>query len=154
VLVVGIGSELRRDDAAGRHVADTIARVAPPGVETRSVHQLTPELAVELVGRRLVLIVDAAVDVADVTLRPVARAGGGDGGTGVMTHHLDPPALVGLAALFGPPPEEVAVVSLPVRDLGLGTGLSLPTLEAADRAALDILARCRRTLARQEPSVT
>jgi hydrogenase maturation protease len=152
VLVVGIGSELRRDDGAGRHVADTIARVAPPGVETRSVHQLTPELAVELVGRRLVLIVDAAVDVADVTVRPVERADD-DGGTGVMSHHLDPVALIGLAALFGPRPEEVVVVSLPVRDLGLGTGLSLPALEAADRAALDILERCRKVLGRSEPRV-
>jgi hydrogenase maturation protease len=153
VLVIGIGSELRRDDGAGRHVADTIARVAPPGVETRSVHQLTPELAVELVGRRLVLIVDAAVDVADVTVRPVVRAGDADGGTGAMSHHLDPVALIGLAALFGPRPEEVVVVSVPVRDLGLGTGLSLPTLEAADRAALDVLERCREVVGRPEPCV-
>jgi hydrogenase maturation protease len=153
VLVVGVGSELRRDDGAGRHVAETIARVAPAGVESRSVHQLAPELAVELVGRRLVLIVDAAVDVTEVTVRSVELVAAEAGGTGVMTHHLDPAALVGLAALFGPPPDEVVVVSLPVRDLGIGTGLSSWALEAADRAALDVLERCSHALAGEGTSV-
>jgi hypothetical protein len=56
VLVVGVGSELRSDDAAGRHVATEVAAELTAGtaapaparrhrddVEVRSVHQLTPD---------------------------------------------------------------------------------------------------------------
>jgi hydrogenase maturation protease len=144
VLVIGVGSELRADDAAGRHVADAVERIAPPGVEVRSVHQLTPELAVELVGRELVIVVDADVDVEAVTCRTVTGAGGQPG---AMTHHLDPGALLGLAALFGPPPGRVSLVSIPVHDLGLGTELSAATAAAAELAVVEVLERCRRALA-------
>jgi hydrogenase maturation protease len=139
VLVVGVGSELRGDDAAGRHVATTLRRIDPTGVEVRSVQQLTPELAVELADRRLVIVVDAAVDVDEVTVRQVGPA---SGSTGVMTHHLDPAALAGLAALFGAPPASLVAVSIPVHDLRLGTELSAETAEAADLAVVEVLERC------------
>jgi hydrogenase maturation protease len=145
VLVIGVGSELRGDDAAGRYVADEVERIAPPGVEVRSVHQLTPELAIEVADRELVIVVDADVDVAAVTCRTVAVSGGRPG---VMTHHLDPAALLGLASLFGSPPAQAALVSIPVHDLGIGTELSSATAEAAEHAVVDVLERCRLALVR------
>jgi hydrogenase maturation protease len=132
VLVLGVGSELRSDDAAGRHVAERIAQLAQPGVEARSIHQLTPELATDLVGRRLVVLVDADVEVDAVTVRPLAHAATA---AGAMTHHLDPAALLGLVDLFGPRPEEVVLVGIPVHDLGLGTALSPATAAAVEEAA-------------------
>jgi hydrogenase maturation protease len=142
VLVVGVGSELRGDDAAGRSVADAVGRRGLAGVEVRSVHQLTPELATEWSGRRLVVVVDASVEVAAVTVRAVDR---GVDGPGAMTHHLDPAALVGLAALFGAPPEEVVAVAVPAHDLRLGTELTSATLAAVDAAVAEVVERCART---------
>jgi hydrogenase maturation protease len=144
VLVIGVGSELRGDDAAGRYVADEVERIAPPGVEVRSVHQLTPELAIEVADRELVIVVDADVDVEAVTWRTAAASGGRPG---AMTHHLDPGALLGLASLFGAPPAQVVLVSIPVHDLGLGTELSAATAAAAELAVVEVLERCWLALA-------
>jgi hydrogenase maturation protease len=138
VLVIGVGSELRSDDAAGRRVAEAVGERALSGVEVRSVHQLTPELAAEFVGRQLVVVVDADVRATEVAVRPVAA----DGGAGVMTHHLDPAALLTLASWLGAPPGEVVVVSVPTHDLGLGTELSEPTRAAVATAVDVVVARC------------
>jgi hydrogenase maturation protease len=149
VLVIGVGSELRGDDAAGRRAADALAEIGLPGVDARSVHQLTPELAVELADRRLVLVVDASVDVDAVTVRAVVRpTSRASAATGVMTHHLDPAALVGLASLFGSLPEEVVTVGIPAHDLDLGTELSAGTAGAVDVAVAELVARCWRAVAR------
>jgi hydrogenase maturation protease len=145
VLVIGVGSELRGDDAAGRRVADAVERIAPPGVEVHSVHQLTPELAIDVADRDLVIVVDADVDVDAVTCRTVVGSGAGPG---AMTHHLDPAALIGLSSLFGSPPRQVALVSIPVHDLAIGTELSQATAEAADLAVVDVLERCWLALVR------
>jgi hydrogenase maturation protease len=130
VLVIGVGSELRRDDAAGRRVAEAVSTRALPDVEVRSVHQLTPELAEELAGRRTVVIVDASVDVdeiAAVPLDPVSSAP-------ALTHHLDPAALTALAGRFGWAPTAAVAVHLPVHDLRLGEELSPPTAAAVEQA--------------------
>jgi hydrogenase maturation protease len=129
VLVVGVGSELRNDDAAGRRVAEAVGALGLGGVETRSVHQLTPELASDLEDRRLVVLVDAAVDVEEVTVRSPSASG-----AGAASHHLDPGALLALAARLGWAPDAAVVVHVPVVDLGLGTALSPGTLVAVDRA--------------------
>jgi hydrogenase maturation protease len=129
VLVVGVGSELRSDDAAGRRVAEAVDGLGFDGVETRSVHQLTPELASELEGRRLVVLVDAAVDVEEVTVRSPSASE-----AGAASHHLDPGALLALAAWLGWAPDAALVVHVPVVDLGLGTALAPETLLAVGRA--------------------
>lgn len=130
MLVIGVGSDLRSDDAAGRHVADAIGGLGLDGVDTLSVHQLTPELAAELVGRRLVAVVDAAVDVDAVAIASVAAATS----PGAMSHHLDVGVLVAMAGLLGPPPTTVVTVRIPARDLALGTSLSEATAAHVDAA--------------------
>jgi Ni,Fe-hydrogenase maturation factor len=42
VLVLGVGGELRSDDAAGRHVAAAVSAAAPADVEVALAHQLAP----------------------------------------------------------------------------------------------------------------
>ncbi len=135
VLVIGVGSELRRDDAVGRHVAARVEAVGLPGVEVRQVHQLTPELALDLVDRRLVVVVDAAVGAVDVEVRPVTAAAGAD----PLTHHLDVPSLLAVAALLGRPPGQVLLVGLPVADLGLGETLSDVGARMVARATAQVL---------------
>ena len=124
VLVVGCGSDLRRDDAAGRRVAERIAERlavrADAEVEVRSVTQLVPELAAEMAGRELVVFVDAQPDASEVTVRRVSTAAA----AGPTTHHMTPEGLLALAGVLEVEVGEVVVVGLPVADLGLGVGLS------------------------------
>ena len=119
VLVVGVGSDLRRDDGVGRVVAEDIEERMLPGVVVRSVTQLVPELAEAMVAVDRVIFVDAALDIAEVTvMRP--EPGRSDAGS----HHGDAGSLLALAGLIGGPVPEAYVVSVPVADLGLGTGLT------------------------------
>ncbi len=136
--MIGVGSPLRGDDAAGRIVAEQVADLGLPGVEARSAHQLTPELAADWLGRRMVIVVDADVEVADVTVRGIERPAA----PAALTHHVDPAALLAIAALLGEPPVHVEVISLPVHDLGLGTQLSAPAAAAVERAVALLRERC------------
>ncbi len=138
VLVIGVGSPLRTDDAVGRVVADRLGELDLPGVETQAVHQLAPELAAGWFGRRLVILVDADVEVTAPLLRTVARPTG----SGAMSHHVDPASLLGLASLLGNPPDTLEVLSLPVADLTLGTELSEAAETVAERAVALLRERC------------
>ncbi len=135
---MGIGSLLRGDDAAGHAVAEALAALEYDDVEVVRVHQLTPELATELEGRSLVVFVDAAVDTDRVRLTPLATDTSGR----LLTHHLGPAGLLGLAAGLGTAPRAATLVSVPVHDLRLGTELSAQTrahLEEAVEAVVALL---------------
>jgi hydrogenase maturation protease len=111
VLVVGYGNQLRGDDGVGCHAAALLA--ADPRLEGATVlarHQLTPELATDIAGASLVVLVDASVD------------GGAPGSVAVRSiqprrdsplswsHHLNPAALAGLAhALYDHVPPMVLI---------------------------------------------
>ncbi len=132
VLVIGYGNDLRCDDGVGRWVADQIAALELPNVEVRSIMQLTPELALEIVDRRLVVFVDASVGAATVSIRAVEP----EPDATVMTHHGDPASLLAFGSMLGAAPERTMLVSIPAPDLGIGYGLS-PRAAAAARDALD-----------------
>ena len=133
-LVVGYGSDLRGDDAAGRRAAEALAERALAGVEVRSATQLTPELADELGGRRVVFV-DATVSEHTVVVRELDAAPP----AGPVSHHVDPGGLLELAALLGTSPRAAWLVHIPATDLGLGTELS-PTTQQAVREAVDRVA--------------
>jgi hydrogenase maturation protease len=120
ILVVGYGSDLRRDDAVGRRVADAVADRCLPDVHVLSLHQLTPEVAADVAGKAAVVFVDADVQASEVSVRRLRR---GPVDT-VTTHHVSPGALLELAALLGAVPDHAHVVSVPAVDLRIGTGLS------------------------------
>ena len=112
-LVVGYGNALRGDDAFGWFVAELIAD-DPRFTDTvvLAVHQLTPELAEDVANASRVVLLDVEMSgrPGGVTLRDVTAAQlDGEAGAGVaMTHHLDAPALLGLAAaLYGVAPPAV-----------------------------------------------
>jgi hydrogenase maturation protease len=136
VLVIGVGSLVRTDDAAGRVVAERVAALGLPGVEVASVHQLTPEVAAQLAGRRLVVVVDAAVDVAEVTVTRLATDASGR----LTTHHLGAAGLLRLAADLGWAPDAAALVRIPASDLGIGTELSPAATERVETAVGEVRA--------------
>lgn len=130
-LVVGYGNDLRRDDGAGRWVADQIEALRLDGVVVRSVSQLTPELALEVAGRDLVVFVDADVHASAVGVRPVEAHAGG---RRTMTHHGDPATLLAMVPAVGTPPRRAVVVSIPASDLEMGLDMSATTCAAASAA--------------------
>lgn len=135
LLVIGIGSELRSDDAAGRVVASRVVDLGLPGVEVLSVHQLLPELVEDLAGYPRAVFVDADPQADSLRVGVVVPAGGG----ARMTHHCTPEGLLGLAVTAGLPVPSAVTIGVPARDLGIGTSLSVPAIAGVE-AAVQLIA--------------
>ena len=107
VLVLGIGNPSRGDDALGPLLVERLAQEQAAGaladVELLTDFQLQPEHALDLRGRVLVIIADAATACAEpFELKPLAS-----GGEPLChsTHSTSPGALLRIhAELYGPPP--------------------------------------------------
>lgn len=134
LLVIGFGNELRSDDGAGRAVADAARRL--PGVDTIAVHQLTPELAVEIGRFRRVVFVDADAAATDVRLERIELAPIGET---VMSHHTDPAGLLRLSASMGEPPTEALLLAIPASDFTFGESFS-PRTATAVRRGVELIA--------------
>ena len=134
ILVIGYGNDLRSDDGAGRWVAEQIDALELPDVEARSIMQLTPEVSLDIVDRRWVVFVDASVETEVLKVDEIVPTPGST----VMTHHGDPASLLAVSALVGQPPERATLVSIPARNLEMGSGFS-PPAEQATRTAVDLI---------------
>jgi hydrogenase maturation protease len=139
VLVLGVGNPLRADDGVGQAVVERLGlMLAPDAAELRAVYQLTPELAADIAGARLVVVVDASVAVppGEVAVRDLAP---GSAGGEPFSHSVDPAGLVALArALYGAAPRMV-LVGVGPRSLEAGEGLS-PAVAGAVGVAADAIA--------------
>lgn len=135
VVVVGVGNDLRGDDAAGRWVADRLAAAGHgDDVLVVSQHQLTPELVTELAPCRYVVFVDAAVGIAEVTVAGLAPASE----AGAISHHASPADLLALCrTLYGVAPQ-ADVVLVPAERFDVGEELS-PTARAGVEAAVELV---------------
>jgi len=123
VLVIGCGNPLFGDDAVGPMIAETIEDLARPGVVSRAVQELTPELAADLAATDVAIFVDASLQGEAVTCTPVAPCSAGRTG---LDHALTPAGLLALANLaFGHAPPAWLVL-VPGRDFELGHALSAP----------------------------
>jgi hydrogenase maturation protease len=140
VLVIGYGSDLRGDDAAGRCAAEAVAARGLPGVRVLSVPQLLPEIADHLTRCRSVIFVDASATGETVEVRRMAPASP----DWRMTHHVAPPSVLALAAALGSAPEDAVVVTIPASDFALGTALSAATTTALSEAVDRIVDLCQR----------
>lgn len=136
ILLIGYGNDLRRDDGAGLVLAEIIERawqIRGVAVKRLAVHQLMPELAVDIAGPEVsaVVFVDTRAAAADevspdVQVQPVP-AGPSSPSLG---HHLDPAALLTYAGhLYGRRPP-AWLVTVPGTDFSYGEGLSRPVQEA------------------------
>jgi hydrogenase maturation protease len=70
ILIIGYGNNLRSDDGVGRYLAEIIDQQQLPFVKTLSVHQLTPELVLEITEAQAVIFIDAIASLNDeITLQ-------------------------------------------------------------------------------------
>jgi hydrogenase maturation protease len=96
-LVIGYGNTLRSDDAAGQHIAETVAEWHLPQVQALAVHQLTPELAEPLSVAHGAIFVDAypaTDDAPQVQIIELTPANSLEFGT--LGHTADPRSLLAL----------------------------------------------------------
>ena len=131
LLVIGYGNTLRRDDGVGPRVAEAMAALGLPGVETLACALLTPELADPIARAGTVIFVDAAVDAPrEVQLRPLAPAESCQ----VMAHAANPQTMLALARdVFGHAPE-AWWLTIPIADLGIGEEFSPLAQKGFDQA--------------------
>lgn len=114
ILVIGHGNDLHSDDGAGRWVPDQIEAMELPNVEVLSIMQLTPEIALDIVDRDLVIFVDASVDTDELRIEDIRP----NHDATVMTHHGDPSSLLSLGIGFGRSASKCLLVSVPGPSLG------------------------------------
>jgi hydrogenase maturation protease len=127
-LVVGYGSPLRGDDAVGWHVAQLLqADRTLTGVTVLTRHQLTPELAEDMAGADVVVLVDASTAPAGtVSVAPVVPVDPGS----ALSHEVTPAALLALAErLYGRAPRAF-VLSVGASSFAPDPGLSSPVSAA------------------------
>lgn len=132
-LVIGYGNTLRGDDGVGVWVADRLHEKRSAGMETLAVHQLTPELAMKILGADRVCFLDASRFPLDA---PCLTSIDPDTPAQNPGHILNPQALMNLAKALAEdgrvPP--AWLVRLPAQDLGFGCRLSPSALKGARRA--------------------
>lgn len=120
-LVIGIGNELRGDDAAGLIAVRRVARERP-GIRVRYVHQLTADMALGLGDFETVVFVDAEVGINEPCASqvvPSPRPPAHD------PHRMSPAQLLSIAkGLDEPLPRQAHQVGLPARSFDHGAPLS------------------------------
>jgi hydrogenase maturation protease len=142
VLVIGYGNTLRRDDGVGVCAAELL-RADPrcAEVDVLAVHQLTPELALDIAAASLVVFVDADISAEPgaVLLQPLGSAlEAAESEPGASSHHVGTAELLALAReLTGALPEAVGI-AIGVADVELGEGLT-PSVEAALPQVVDMV---------------
>ena len=134
VLVVGYGNTLRGDDGAGQYVVGRVSELVGDA-RTLQLHQLTPELTLDLAEVDLVIFVDARADEPErgIVVEEISAADGT-----ASSHHVSPGSLILIARrLFGRAPRGV-LVSLPAYSFEYSESLSENTRIAAV-AAVDLI---------------
>ncbi len=138
-LVVGYGNPLRSDDGVGPHVAREIDSLNLPDVETRSFHQLNPELVDEFSKYDLVFLIDAAEDGPPVHVRRTEERPGGR----PSTHHFGPEDLLQLARSIGIRPPEMLLCTVRGENFEVGETISSTVLGRAREAVKKIVQALR-----------
>ena len=149
LLIIGYGNTLRSDDGVGPKVAERIATLALPGVQTLSCGLLTPELADPIAQAQVVVFVDAALDGSrEVQLRKLAPTASSQ----IMAHAAEPGVLLALARdIFGHAPN-AWWLTIPIKSTAIGEEFSLMAMQGAARAIDMIKGWCRKTSAHPGPS--
>jgi hydrogenase maturation protease len=122
VLVLAIGNPSRGDDALGPLAAQRLAALALPGVEVLTDFQLQVEHALDLLGRSLVVFIDAAASgEAPFELRPLEPAADARH----TSHSLSPAAVLdAYVRLTGREPPPAHLLAIRGHHFELGAALS------------------------------
>jgi hydrogenase maturation protease len=131
ILVLAVGNPSRGDDALGPVLAERLQALRLPDVEVLSDYQLQVEHALDMIGRALVVVVDAAASGAapyawsSVSARPDRS---------VSTHALSPDALLAChRRLTGAEPRTL-VLAVRGFSFRLGASLSRQARQNLERA--------------------
>ncbi len=142
VVVVGMGSEYRRDDGVGVAVADEVARICPQVIRLGPIGEPLDLLGL-WDGADLVVVVDAVRSGAPpgtvqlIELSEGVGAGSapsGPPGT-TSTHGIGLSGVLRLARALDRAPRRVVVVGIEGGEFGDGVGLSPPVERAVSHAA-------------------
>lgn len=141
VVVIGVGSRYRRDDAAGIQVANRVRMAAPAGVEVLE-HEGEPAGLIEAWdGSCLAYVIDAVRGThgAGTIHRLEASGRIPDQPRRDSTHALALGEAVALARALDRLPARLVVIGIEGTDFSAGEGLSPPVAEAVITVAHDIL---------------
>jgi hydrogenase maturation protease len=135
VLLVGYGNLLRSDDGVGPAI---VSRLAASFLENRKCmfmtpHQLTPEVAEDIVHAERVLFIDASLELppGKIQVRRLSWEGPSNGRP--LGHHVSPQSILALAqSLFGSTPRAWSV-AVGVANLSVGDRLSPAVSRSAQR---------------------
>jgi hydrogenase maturation protease len=140
LLVIGYGSTLHSDDAAGQRVAEAVAGWKLPRVRAIAATQLTPEMASEIAQADRVIFVDAALK--PIKPRKPQRCFGlvrlhpaGDHDPFLLGQHFgDPRALLALAKTLYWACPRARLITIPGVNFNLGEALSPQTHRGIEQA--------------------
>ena len=141
VLVVGIGNPSRGDDAIGPLAIERLESFGLPGVELLTDFQLQIEHALDLVGRRQVVFVDATVaGEASFSFEPLMPTPE----QGATTHGFAPAAVLDVYRQYtAAPPPQAYVLAVRGYAFELGAPLSADAARNLDAALEMLVARLR-----------
>ena len=141
ILVLAIGNPSRGDDALGPALAERLEALAPPGVEVLVDFQLQVEHSMDLVGREVVVFVDAGVGTpAPYELREARPADP----LAHTSHALAPGAvLAAYRRVHGIDPPDAFVLCVRGESFELGESLSAAAAAHLESAWLALQDLCR-----------
>lgn len=148
VLVIGVGNELRGDDAVGIDVARRVRALAPTPVafDVAELQDEPTRLLDVWAGRRAVLLVDTMRSgappgtVARLNLSSDAPAAAAPAPGSASTHALGLDEVIALARTLGRLPPTLIVYAVEGRGFALGDGRSEPVAAAVATVAETVLA--------------
>jgi hydrogenase maturation protease len=139
-LLVGIGAELRGDDAVGLRVAETARPRVPPGVEVRVLAEDATTLVEWWAGAELVVLVDAmrsAQPPGGVTRLDLLEPGHGAVavGAGVLrsSHAFGVAEALALGRALGRLPARLIAYGIEGADFGVGAPMTPAVTAAVDK---------------------
>lgn len=132
VLLIGYGNTLRRDDGVGPMVARRFG--GRRGIVVITALQLLPEHIEAVARAKLLILVDAAVDLGPGAVQCESLVPSDHRNALVDLHQLGPKDLVaGARQVFGRSPK-AWLVTIGAQDVDFGEGLSEKVADAVDRA--------------------
>jgi hydrogenase maturation protease len=120
ILLIAIGNSYRRDDGVA-HRALELLGPPPPGVSTRSVLQLTPEMAEEIAPFDCVVFLDADIEPGEPRLERISLEAPAGSPLG---HSMSAQEVLALATSLYNFRGQAWLYRIPGIDFGEGSGLS------------------------------
>lgn len=123
ILIIGYGNTLRSDDAIGQKVAEEVEMWQIPTVRSIYLHQLTPELTLEMAQVKKVIFIDAIKmtdKITEIELKKVTAIKENNS----FTHQINPQSLLYLTQQLYQQNPEVFWLIIPVVNFDFGEEFS------------------------------